>query len=235
MNTRPGAASSTTAARAALAIALGALAAMLPACGSTNTAPVRQRDLVVANPVSVSPGLANATPSRAQADPEHPRRRPGAIVRAPRPGDDLSAPPKKQASASTPPASTAQRAADNQIQSTIKVASAEQPKASPPPQPKPDPEPAVNPTPQPTPQPATSFEWWKVSPASTPGRIRIVASGVGSNLREAREAAVESGLAKLRASLGADPREVTYERTTVQPEGSGVLRGFVLVSCKDAP
>jgi hypothetical protein len=66
-----------------------------------------------------------------------------------------------------------------------------------------------------------------------PGRIRIVASGEGKNLRSARQSAVENGLRELRRRLGADPKGVTYERTTVQSLGAGRLRGYVLVSCDD--
>lgn len=69
------------------------------------------------------------------------------------------------------------------------------------------------------------------TPSEIPGRIRIVASGVGANLREARQAAVESGLAQLRDRLGSEPEGIRYERTTVRPDGPGRLRGYVLVSC----
>lgn len=208
-------------------IAALAGAFLLPACGSSGAAPAKRRDLVVAKPVSVSPTLPQRTAStqpkpRAQTQTpsntrQQPARRPGALVKAPRPGDDLSKAPDASTRASSEPSTRAE--------STIKVASASdtnkserQPEAAPKPAPKPDPAPK-------------SANWWASTPDEIPGRIRIVASGVGENLREARQAAVESGLAELRSRLGADPEGVTYERTTVQPAGSGRLRGYVLVSC----
>ncbi len=231
VRTRTGASFSAGIARGALCAALFALAPMLSACGSTNSAPVRHRDLVVANPVSVSPTISRPAPK--QASPA-PKRRPGAVVRAPRPGDDLSSPPSS--AARLRPAGT------SEIETSIKVAAGPDQTPKAPANPKPTSTPKASPKPTPTtmptaapPRPARQpAEWWKRVPEPAPGRLRIVASGVGENLRAAREAAVESGLAELRAALGSDPTDVTYERTTVQPEGSGRLRGYVLVSC-DAP
>jgi len=200
------------------------LAPALVACSSTTTAPVHERNLVVANPVSVSPGLrTNASTAQARSKPTTPARRPGALVRAPRPGDDLSRPPAQGG---------ARSANSSQLNTVIGVAEGPA-TTTPPPKPKPEPETAPKPQPKPKPNP-TPDAWWTVQPSQVAGRIRIVASGLGSNLREAREAAVETGLSELRSKLGSDPQDVTYEQTTVRPESGGRLRGYVLVSC-DVP
>ncbi|MFI4898727.1 MAG: hypothetical protein ACIARR_13000, partial [Phycisphaerales bacterium JB059] len=161
-----------------------ALAALLPVagCGSTSNAPVTRRDLVVAKPVSVSPTLprtprAAATPPRnppAQSTAQTPAqtaarspspqaptpppagRRPGALGKAPRPGDDLSRPPSP--------------APGTQVESQIKVAAADPP-PDPAPEPRPTPPPATKPTPH----------WWHVNPPPQPRRNRNVATRDGQN------------------------------------------------------
>ncbi|MFT5423941.1 MAG: hypothetical protein ACI89L_001733 [Phycisphaerales bacterium] len=105
-------------------------------------------------------------------------------------------------------------------------------------------EPAVQPAVQATEStpPATTPEasdeaetrWWMRTPAPVVGQLRVIASGSGAKLMDAREQAVSNARDLLARSLGHEPEDSTIERTAAE-ENSGVYTAWVMISTPNSP
>ena len=81
--------------------------------------------------------------------------------------------------------------------------------------------------------------WWIDQPQTAAGRLYLAVEALGVDVRSARRAAVDSGIAALTRMLGRDPSDDRVHATTVRPlphrggtnEGMRYI-GYVLVSAE---
>lgn len=104
-------------------------------------------------------------------------------------------------------------------------------------------QPAVQPSVEPTETaPATGTtpsgdaetRWWLLTPVPVEGQLRVIASGSGAKLMDAREQAVNNARDLLARSLGRTPEDSTVERTAAEEQG-GVYTAWVLISAPNSP
>ena len=158
----------------------------------------------VVETVSVSPPVASATTTQpAPQSTPTPTPKP-----TPRPTPQPTPKPAPPTTTTTPPATqTTSQTQSQPIETTPPPASTT---------------PAVTAT--------APTEWWQQTPAPIEGRLRVVASGSGGSARDARQAAVDAGIAALAKLHGSTPDAPVFERTHVTRENDEYI-AYVLVSC----
>ncbi|MDX9910346.1 MAG: hypothetical protein RBS39_00800 [Phycisphaerales bacterium] len=73
-------------------------------------------------------------------------------------------------------------------------------------------------------------EWFTSTPVLEDGRLTLSADASARTAREARAAAVDAGVARLRASLGFDPRDSSVLLTHVERLPTGWFRAYVMMT-----